>query len=275
MLGVNSSRLALAMSGAALFVALGGTALAVTQIGTKQIRNGAVTTSKIKNGAVTGSKLAGGAVGSSALANGAVNASKLAGDAVDSSKVRDGSLRATDVAPNTFLAANGTATDSQKLGGLPPSHYLAVDGTAADSQKLGGLPANQYVQGLGFAPVGRHVVPAGAGGITIFATGFGTFSGACSNTNVPTVSYTPDRNGENFEATVTSDSGSPITKIDTQNAIGSGVAHPIDNSAGGRQSISFQVGFSDISDHMATGTITSQFLFGTGCLFMAQGLTTG
>ena len=255
MLGINSSRVALAMSAVALFVALGGTALAVTQIGTKQIRNGAVSTSKIKKGAVTGSKLAGGAVGSSALANGAVNASKLAGDAVDSSKVRDGSLRATDVAPNTFLAANGTATDSQKLGGLP---------------------ANQYVQGLGFAPVGRHVVPAGAGGITIFATGFGTFSGACSNTNVPTVSYTPDRNGENFEATVTSDSASfPNTKIDTQNAIGSGVAHPIDNTAGGRQSISFQVGFSDISDHMATGTITSQFLFGTGCLFMAQGLTTG
>src|SRR5437763_1166234 len=108
-------------------------AMEVTQIGTKQIRNGAVTTSKIKKGAVTGSKLAGGAVGNSALANGAVNASKLAGDAVDSSKVRDGSLRATDVAPNTFLPANGTA---------------------ADSQKLGGLPANQYVQGLGFAPVG-------------------------------------------------------------------------------------------------------------------------
>ena len=243
---------AVAVVGLVVLIALGGTALAVTQIGTKQIRNGAVTTSKIKKGAVTGSKLAGGAVGSSALANGAVSASKLAGDAVDSSKVRDGSLRATDVAPNTFLPANGTA---------------------ADSQKLGGLPANQYVQGLGFAPVGRHVVPAGAGGITIFATGFGTFSGACSNA-VPTVSYAPDRNGENFEATVTSDSGSPITKIDTENAIGSGVAHPIDNSAGGRQSISLQVGFSDSSDHMATGTITSQFLFGTGCLFMAQGLTT-
>jgi hypothetical protein len=254
MMGITSSRAALALSATALFVALGGTALAVSQIGTSQIKNAAVTTSKLHNGAVTYKKLATNAVKGSKLADGSVGNSKLANNGVTGGKVKDGSLTASDVQSGTFLAANGTA---------------------ADSQKLGGLPANQYVQGRGFAPVGRHVVPAGAGGITIFATGFGTFSGACSITNVPTVSFTPDRNGENFEATVTSDSGSPITKIDTQNAIGSGVAHPIDNSAGGRQSISFQVGFTDISDHMATGTITSQFLFGTGCVFMAQGLTTG
>ena len=47
MLGITSSRAALAMSATALFVALGGTALAVSQIGTNQIKNGAVTTSKL------------------------------------------------------------------------------------------------------------------------------------------------------------------------------------------------------------------------------------
>ena len=46
----------------ALFVSLGGTAWAVKQIGTNQIKNNAVTTKKIKNGAVTGGKLANGAV---------------------------------------------------------------------------------------------------------------------------------------------------------------------------------------------------------------------
>jgi hypothetical protein len=252
MMGITSSRAALALSATALFVALGGTALAVSQIGTSQIKNSAVTTSKLHNGAVTNKKLATNAVRGSKLADGSVGNSKLANNAVTGGKVKDGSLTASDIQSGTFLAANGTA---------------------ADSQKLGGLPANQYVQGQGFAPVGRHVVPAGASGITIFATGFGTFTGACSAGHVPTVSYTPDRDGENFEATVTSDTGSPV--IDTANAIGSGVAHPIANSAGGRQSISFQVGFTDVSDHMATGTITSQFLFGTGCLFMAQGLSTG
>ena len=212
----------------ALVIALGGSAYAVTAIpansvGTRQLKSDAVTTKKLHKGAVT------------------------------SRKVKDGTLTANDVKPNTFLAANGDA---------------------ADSLKLGGLDKNQFVQGLGFAPVRRLVVPSGGSGLTVFATGFGTFTAACSS-NVPVLSYIPDRNGENFEATVTSDGGTPITKIDTQNAIASGAAHPIDNSAGGRQSISFQVGFTDSQDHVASGMITSQFLFGTGCLFMAQGLTSG
>lgn len=41
----------------ALFVSLGGSAYAVTQIGTNQIKNGAVTTPKIKSGAVRGDRL--------------------------------------------------------------------------------------------------------------------------------------------------------------------------------------------------------------------------
>ena len=50
------------MAALALFVSLGGTAWAVKQIGTNQIKNNAVTTNKIKNGAVTGGKLANGTV---------------------------------------------------------------------------------------------------------------------------------------------------------------------------------------------------------------------
>jgi|SRR5579884_1856149 len=62
----------MAVSLAALFVALGGTsyaafALPKNSVGTKQLKNGAVTTKKIKNGAVTNSK----------IANGAVTASKI------------------------------------------------------------------------------------------------------------------------------------------------------------------------------------------------------
>lgn len=57
----------------ALFVSLGGVGYAATKVGTRQIRNGAVTakklhknavkTKKIRNGAVTGAKLANGSVG--------------------------------------------------------------------------------------------------------------------------------------------------------------------------------------------------------------------
>ena len=41
----------------ALFVSLGGSAYAVTKIGTNQIKDGAVTTPKIKSGAVRGDRL--------------------------------------------------------------------------------------------------------------------------------------------------------------------------------------------------------------------------
>jgi hypothetical protein len=46
----------------ALFVSLGGSAYAVTKIGTNQIKNDAVTTPKINNGAITSAKLKSGAV---------------------------------------------------------------------------------------------------------------------------------------------------------------------------------------------------------------------
>jgi hypothetical protein len=51
----------------ALCVALGGTAYAAKKIGTKNLKNGAVSTKKLKNEAVTEAKLAAGAVTDSKL----------------------------------------------------------------------------------------------------------------------------------------------------------------------------------------------------------------
>ena len=53
---------AMVVAVAALVVALGGSAWAVTKIGTAQIKNNAVTTPKLKNKAVTAAKLKGAAV---------------------------------------------------------------------------------------------------------------------------------------------------------------------------------------------------------------------
>lgn len=61
----------------ALVVALGGSAWAVSKIGTKQIRNNAVTTPKLKKNAVTAAKLKSGAVTGPKIANGAVTSRKL------------------------------------------------------------------------------------------------------------------------------------------------------------------------------------------------------
>jgi hypothetical protein len=53
---------ALVIATAALFVALGGSSYAVFKVGTKNIKNGSVTTAKLHNGAVTNKKIANGAV---------------------------------------------------------------------------------------------------------------------------------------------------------------------------------------------------------------------
>src|SRR4051794_9197650 len=53
---------ALVISMLALFVALGGSAYAATKIGTKNIKNNAITASKIKKNAVTTAKIKNGAV---------------------------------------------------------------------------------------------------------------------------------------------------------------------------------------------------------------------
>ncbi len=95
---INSSSAALAVALLSLFVALGGTALAVSQIGTKQIKNSAVTQAKLHRGAVSTGK----------LVNGAVTSAK--------------------VAPNTFLASGGTAANANALGGRPASQYVLGGG---------------------------------------------------------------------------------------------------------------------------------------------------
>ncbi len=79
----------------ALFVALGGSALAVNKatVGSKDIKKNAVTTKKIKNAAVTTRK----------LADAAVTTTKLADDAVTSGKIGAGQIRASDLGTITTV----------------------------------------------------------------------------------------------------------------------------------------------------------------------------
>jgi hypothetical protein len=129
----------------ALFVALGGSAYAVSSINGALLKRGSVAGSKLKKSSVTSAKLAGNAVTSAKIANGAVRGSdigagavgttnladsavasgklvdgavassklagsavtgaKLASDSVDGSKVADGSVGGGDLTPFSFSAA--------------------------------------------------------------------------------------------------------------------------------------------------------------------------
>jgi hypothetical protein len=88
------------MAALALFIALGGTALAA-------VAANSVGTAQLKNGAVTRPKLAANSVDSSKLAAGSVSGPTLARASVDGSKVSDRSLTADDIDLATLPGSEG------------------------------------------------------------------------------------------------------------------------------------------------------------------------
>jgi hypothetical protein len=98
----------------ALFVALGGSAYAATQlpknsVGAKQLKANAVTTAKLKNGAVT--------------------AAKIKNGTITGAKIDLGSLGTVPSATNAASATNASnatnAANASALGGSPPSAFAA------------------------------------------------------------------------------------------------------------------------------------------------------
>jgi hypothetical protein len=270
---ISSSHASLAISMAALFVALGGTALAVSKIGTGQIRNGAVTAKKLHASAVTRAKIKGGAVGSnqlanaavtgskiapaavttSALADNAVTSSKLADNAVTSSKVADGSLTAGDVAPNTFLPANGTAADSAKLGGVAP---------------------NAFVFGQGKLRSARLSLPPASPATEFLELDFGHISGTCDAGVNGKIRFVADLPVDNLIVWSTTFGAPATADIQTSNALTAGSFYEEPHVGGLPQSVTFQVAYNDGSqEHLATAWTTVQTAGGR-CVFTGQAITT-
>lgn len=276
----------------ALFLVLaGGSAFAAKQmlpkgsVGTKQIKNGAVAAAKLKNGAVTGAKLAAGAVSTSKLASGAVTTgniapaavtagtianqavgtSKLGGgavangnlanDAVTSDKVKDGSLTSADVAPNTFLAANGTAVNSAQLDGLG---------------------ASEFVRGKARFMSARVVVPAGQSR-EVLELNFAHIEGTCSGGSVPTQSIVAELDLENAFYTAidygASSTAPGTTEIGTANALTAGASLTATHAVTTPQSVTWQAAYNDGTDQVATAWVSDQDEGGS-CVFIAQGTTT-
>ncbi len=289
----NMSSAAFALSAVALFVALGGTTWASGLIAGGQIKNGTITSKKIHKGAVTSvdlakgavqtanlagdavqsadladgsvttskignqavgtTQLAAGSVTSSQLAAASVTATKLAPNAVSSANVIDGSLTASDVASNTFLPANGTATNSTELGGRLPS---------------------AFVQGKGNILLNRITVAAGVSGQFLLDVGLGEIDGTCLAGAKPELSFTAEVNDPTFVEWGTL---YPNTAdVNTANALAIGSTYTEPNSGGGSglpQAVTFQITYNDGStNQMATVWMTAQDEGGT-CVFTAQAVT--
>lgn len=308
---LNSSNAALALSAVALFVALGGTAVAVSgQVTTAQIKNGAVTnhkianaavgnhkitngavgnrklannsvgTNKIQNGAVTSVKLAPGAVAGASLGIGSVGTANLADSSVISSKLATNSVLSSNIADNAVTApklADNAVTTPKLADNAVTNSKLGNDAVTTDKVKDGSLTGadiapNTFVGGTGTLASGRVVVAPGSED-QIVDVGFGRIVGLCSSTNVPTTGFTPFVSGENIVDWFTNFGGT--TNIVTTNNLTPGLTYEQPNAGGGPQTVTWQVGFNDGSNHVATASTSGQFQTGIGCVFMGQGTTTG
>jgi hypothetical protein len=100
----------------ALILVLGGaTAMAATHlgknsVGTKQLKNDAVTAAKIRDGQVASEEIGNGAVGGDELANGAVSSNKIGKGAVTGDKLADGSVTGNKI-------SNGAVTGDKLADG--------------------------------------------------------------------------------------------------------------------------------------------------------------
>jgi hypothetical protein len=194
---------ALVVAVAALFVALGGAAYAVSldknDVKSRHIARGAVKGSdlhrnavkrnKIKGGAVTAAKIADGAVDTAALANRAVVRQKIKAQAVTKQKIANGAVEADKIADGAVVTAKlaDGAVTAAKLGAgsVTGATMKAVVDVSVDSPMDGCAEATDSVTG---AEPDDHVVvtaepgspdslvatgEAGEGEITVRACGIG------------------------------------------------------------------------------------------------------
>jgi len=226
---LKSSKTATAISAVALFAALGGTSWASGMlIGTNQIANGAVTSAKIGHHQVKAAN----------LANGAVTSAKLA----------PGSVTSTAVLPNTFLAA---------------------DGTAADSNQLGGKPASDYVQGGGSVMSNSFELSSGQSRLLV-SLGLGYVDGNCLAGGKPQLSYTAEVAPLNLIDWSTTFGGA--STLNTTNGLTVGNSYEEPNSTGLPQQVTFQAA---ANGQVATAWTTGQGIGGTSCIFTGEALNAG
>jgi hypothetical protein len=200
------------------------------------------------------SKPPGKKVGTSRLKDHAVTTSKIANGAVTSTKVRNGSLTAGDVAPNTFLPSNGTASDSDKLGGQPASGYM--QGTGAVTYEQVSASPTQSPQ--------------------ILNLGFGKITGSCSSSH-PTFNFVDEASPVNvITTTVTFSNTGATTSINTANGLNPGNELTGTNASTTPQTATFQMRYVDPKGfpHIVTAWLSGQDI-GGNCLFLGQALSSG
>jgi trimeric autotransporter adhesin len=184
----------------ALVVALGGTTYAAVRIGTKQIKNNAITSVKIRNGqvknvdlarnSVVTAKILAGAVSGLQIRDGGVGNSDLANDSVTGAKVRGGAVGNSDLANDSVTAAKIRAGNvgNSELATDAVTGVKISDGSVAGADMAdASITASKIKDGEVVKGNGRMLSTAvtladGAGQTTLLSVpGLGALRSSCAN----------------------------------------------------------------------------------------------
>lgn len=143
----------------ALFVALGGTSYAAIKlpansVGTKQLKNSAVTGVKVKDASLTGAKLAEGSVAGTKLTDGTVTGAEIQDGSVAGADLADGAVGPAKLSPAPGVRLERTAAESTVSG---TSVWVAWDKVDYD---LGGMFAAGQPNRVTAPIAGRYLITA-------------------------------------------------------------------------------------------------------------------
>jgi hypothetical protein len=273
----------------ALVVALGGTTYAAVRIGTKQIKNNAITSVKIRNGqvksvdlarnSVVTAKILAGAVSGLQIRDGGVGNSDLANDSVTGAKVRGGAVGNSDLANDSVTAAkiragnvgnSELATDAVTGVNIKDGSVAAAD-IADASITAGKIKDGEVVKGNGRMLSTALTLPDGAGQTTILSVpGLGALRAACAN-GVTTTQW--QNTGTGAVTVVDQLVGNALPTAVEVTSVAAGATHdqptPVDP-----ESLMWQVSDdSSAGDRVSTMWVTAGSS-GTSCRITAQGIAT-
>ena len=265
----------------ALLVALSGTTYAATRIGTKQIKDNAITSPKIRNGAVKNidlarnsivtAKIVAGAVTGLQIKDASVGNADLGNDSVSGAKIRAGAVGNSDLANDAVTSAKiraGAVGNSDLADNAIGSSKIADGSIVAADIKDG-----EVVKGNARMLATAVTLPDGAGQtVLLSAPGLGALRASCA----AGVTTTQWQNTGTTPVTVVNQvvfAASPAVTSATS-VVGGGVATQPANPGTGVESVMWQASIDDSGgDRVATLQVTAS-PSGTNCRISAQGMST-
>jgi hypothetical protein len=267
----------------ALLVALSGTTYAAVRIGTKQIKDNAITSSKIRNGAVKNidlarnsvvtAKIVAGAVTGLQIRDASIGNADLGNDSVSASKIRNGAVG------NGELATDAVTTPKIRAGAVGNSDIAdaaigsskIADGTilAAD------IKDGEVVKGNARMLATAVTLPDGAGQTALLsAPGLGALRASCT-AGVTTTQW--QNTGSTPVAVVNQvvfPAPGPADANQASVAGGGVLTQPTNTGTAGVESVMWQASIDDSGgDRVATLWVTAG-ASGANCRISAQGMST-